>query len=993
MIAPQRRFHLRRALLPGILLLVTTACARSPKQVVLTADMPLHLEDHLDAATFINVAAATPAAPSRAAVEWRFDQPQPEWKATPLWNAPYGAPVLTRTGDGLRVTLTPQLRVQQPAGALRGALRVDVPDWDRNDWAEVVIRARASPTSSVNVLGLGFNLREGRGEAGAAAAPPFQFAGEETAVIRDGTVRTYRLRINARGGLFQGAWRHLLLHVGSPGAPGSIDLLSVGVVPKGAVPVPTTAEWHFDQPQPDWKPLRAPGLTAMATGIARTTDALRVTLRDGPLRPDGTRYGGAVYVDLQGWRREEWARVSVRARTTGVTNMTLGLNVSGDVTQSGFARSGGSTPIVSDGSIHTYEIRPEWERDGYRPPSPGPWLRVGLGFRAREPGSIDILSVSVTPIATLYAQDRDFRSIAVGGVRRRSVYMQAPGRLEYRVQVPERGRLHTALGVLGSGVEFRVTARAANSEATTLLRETHVDPEQWADRTIDLSAFAGQAITLGLEASSSESPTIAFWGSPTVSGSQRAGRPNVIFYVIDGGGADYMSVYGYNRRTTPTLEKLAAEGAVFERAYSNSSWTKPSTTSFMTGLHNSVLGNTKGDTRTGGRFEALPEQAVTMAERFHGAGYETAVFTSNPWAATLSSLERGVDLLRDSELGESTSSAAAHAAFWNWREAYAGQPYWVHFQTTDVHEPYNDPVPPFAGIFVSPADQNALRLWQERLRGEQGGRGIYSEAFAKTGISRLAFNTLRLGTYDQQMAYNDYQLGRLIDRLKASGEWQHTVLIVAADHSIESAMDDMGLALLDPLPPSWNSVSLAGPMLRPSISRVPLIVVWPGKIAGGQRFDHAVSMIDVLPTVLDLAGLPRPEVTQGQSLAPLLRGDAGWTPRPVILDEFAPDLATGQLQGRLEVVDGRWAASMWIGPPRRPNEHRPWPVLVYDLWNDPLCVAPVNEQQPELVQKYTKFLEDTWKDHQALAKQFKPGAKTALTPEQLERLRALGYIR
>jgi arylsulfatase A-like enzyme len=175
---------------------------------------------------------------------------------------------------------------------------------------------------------------------------------------------------------------------------------------------------------------------------------------------------------------------------------------------------------------------------------------------------------------------------------------------------------------------------------------------------------------------------------------------------------------------------------------------------------------------------------------------------------------------------------------------------------------------------------------------------------------------------------------------------------------------------------------------------VPLIVVWPGHIAGGRRFEAPVSMIDVLPTVLDLAGLPQPEVLQGQSLAPLLRGTGPWAPRPVILDEFTADPATGQLRGRLEVVDGQWGASMWIGPPvTNPARQRPRPVVLYDLWNDPLCVAPVNEQHPDLVKKYTKFLEDQWQAHQALAKQFTPGPKVALTPEQLERLRALGYIR
>ena len=70
-----------------------------------------------------------------------------------------------------------------------------------------------------------------------------------------------------------------------------------------------------------------------------------------------------------------------------------------------------------------------------------------------------------------------------------------------------------------------------------------------------------------------------------------------------------MSVYGYGRRTTPWLERLAAEGAVFENAYSNSSFTKTSVPSFMTSLHSSVLGATRS------AADGLPARAATMAER------------------------------------------------------------------------------------------------------------------------------------------------------------------------------------------------------------------------------------------------------------------------------------------------------------------------------------------------------------------------------------------
>jgi arylsulfatase A-like enzyme len=229
------------------------------------------------------------------------------------------------------------------------------------------------------------------------------------------------------------------------------------------------------------------------------------------------------------------------------------------------------------------------------------------------------------------------------------------------------------------------------------------------------------------------------------------------------------------------------------------------------------------------------------------------------------------------------------------------------------------------------------------------------------------------------MAHNDYQLGRFIARLKDTGEWQNTILIVSSDHSIDGSFTDTATQRLDPVPPGWTWSAL-----RASVTRVPLIITWPGRITGGRRVAEAVSLIDLLPTVLDLAGLTQPLLTQGQSLAPLLRGEPGWAARPVILEE----IGTGA-GNTIEVVDGRWGASLQLaGAARRPS-----PLLLFDLWNDPLSIAPVNAQHQDLVEKYTKVLEDTWRDHQALAKQFKPGAKTALTPEQLERLRSLGYIR
>ena len=245
------------------------------------------------------------------------------------------------------------------------------------------------------------------------------------------------------------------------------------------------------------------------------------------------------------------------------------------------------------------------------------------------------------------------------------------------------------------------------------------------------------------------------------------------------------------------------------------------------------------------------------------------------------------------------------------------------------------------------------------------------------------------------MAHQDYQLGRLVRRLKASGEWQNTLLIIASDHGIDAGAIDFEFFIRDPSPRKFIPL----PMFRPGINRVPMIFVWPGHIVAGQRFTEPVSMIDMLPTILDLVGLTQPEVQQGQSLAPLLLGEPGWEPRPVILDEFYEDAGTGKLLGWIEVVDGRWGASLEInqapesdGWEQLERRRSPIPFLLYDLWNDPHCLRSLHEERPDLVQEYTEFLEAQFEAHQALARRFTRSEDTPLNPEQLRTLRSLGYI-
>ncbi len=177
-------------------------------------------------------------------VEWRFSEPQPDWKsalpvprlrfseprpdsALPVPGLPLEMAGLERTKDALRVTLFDGSRLARRSWA--GGVYVDLPDWRREEWAEVVVSART--TGSVNRMSIGLNPPEGVVPAGANQVT-FQARGGLTPIVRDGLVHTYRIHLDW-GSQRNGPWRRMGLQFEAPG-PGSIDILSVRVVPAAA---------------------------------------------------------------------------------------------------------------------------------------------------------------------------------------------------------------------------------------------------------------------------------------------------------------------------------------------------------------------------------------------------------------------------------------------------------------------------------------------------------------------------------------------------------------------------------------------------------------------------------------------------------------------------------------------------------------------------------------------------------------------------------------
>jgi arylsulfatase A-like enzyme len=751
-------------------------------------------------------------------------------------------------------------------------------------------------------------------------------------------------------------------------------------------------EWDLGETGSKWTTFADPGGASLYPRQPAEVETYEggIRLKITEENPDQTwwPYSGMVISSLPDLNREDWSHVVVRASASQPARISVVFGSEGDL-----LKSAGSV-MISDGLVHSYRMPIRWE---YL--TDARWDRIGVLVVSKTPGIFEVTSMQIVPKARLYAgspvgtsQERivgDPGNWTEGGHIRRAFYTHAPGRVEFRVQVPARARLDFGLGVLRNDIPvgFRITSENGG-DVESLFDETYRDATRWTQRSVDLGHLAGKTVKLAFENDSPQNGSIALWLTPTLSGDDRPEYPNVIFYVIDGAGADWMSLYGYNRRTTPNLERLAAEGAVFERAYSNATWTKLSTVSYMTSLYYSVLGGHRSHS------DRIPENAVTMAERFGAAGYQTAVFTSNPYAASMSGLERGVDTVHviDPKVN-STSSSQLHELYWRWRRENPGQPHWAHFQTTDVHE-YFEPQAPFAGLYVSPQQRAAYKAWDKAI--EDAGGFSDRDAYQRVGVDIETHALFQQGLYDECMAQQDFELGRFVERMKMTGAWENTILIVASDHGYPAGSH----RLMEPMED-------AAPFIHPFATRIPLVVFWPGHISGGQRFNDPVSMIDVLPTLLDLIGLPSEGVMQGQSLGSLLLQTGQWKPRPVFIDMFAMDFDSGQMIGSIEVVDGRWGASLSItstsrveAPPNRAmhgdglESHytRERPIVVYDLWADPFLQHAINDVRPDLVANYERMLADQLEANMNLARQFSPGGRVEMTAEQLERLKALGYI-
>ena len=348
----------------------------------------------------------------------------------------------------------------------------------------------------------------------------------------------------------------------------------------------------------------------------------------------------------------------------------------------------------------------------------------------------------------------------------------------------------------------------------------------------------------------------------TSCGDAASTRPSVLLITIDTLRADYLGTYGFPLDTSPSIDRLADESVVFDRAIAASSTTSPSHASIMTSRYTREhsIGFESGSTKLVG--------GTTLAEAFQNEGYATAAFVGNVNLRSRLGFDRGFDQfddeLTDREVNrpfmfertaEQTTERALTWLAWL-RDARSPWFLWVHYQ--DPHGPYTPPEP-YIGRFRIPPEPDEKPL---PVLSRDGPNGI-PHYQAIEGLDRPSQYR---GRYADEIHYADVSIAALLAAVDARD--RETVILLTADHG--ESMGEDGAYFMHPM------------ATTPQLAHVPTILRAPG-LAPGRR-SETVSHVDIAPTLLELAGLSALPDSSGIALGPILRGDREMPDRFVYCD-------------------------------------------------------------------------------------------------------------
>lgn len=401
---------------------------------------------------------------------------------------------------------------------------------------------------------------------------------------------------------------------------------------------------------------------------------------------------------------------------------------------------------------------------------------------------------------------------------------------------------------------------------------------------------------------------------------------NIILIVIDTLRADHLGCYGYGRNTSPRIDELAQDGVRFASCYSQAPWTIPSFTTIMTGMFPEAhrVAASPWNVPNANRI-TLDDRVPVLAELLLDAGYVTAAFDNlHQMASHPKWFVRGYNYYvnatpRTGLFHHHVRADHINAQLEPWLESHRRDKFFAFVHYWEPHTPYNQPSP-FDTMFPAEIDLPTVAT-------PDGGKYVPGWGRRET----LNARTLRaIAGYDGEIRFVDEYVGRVVGMLQRLGLWDDTLLIISGDHG--ECMTEHGVL--------FEHLHLYEPTVH-----VPLIFAGPQTRGAGKVVDSLVQHTDILPTVLDLIGVPIPPTVDGQSLKGHLNG--------------SPDAPTRRQVHALQ--DGKF--------PTRMLRTRDWKLIhryqfsegarremgigreLYSLADDPYELRNVADSQPAVVRR------------------------------------------
>lgn len=474
---------------------------------------------------------------------------------------------------------------------------------------------------------------------------------------------------------------------------------------------------------------------------------------------------------------------------------------------------------------------------------------------------------------------------------------------------------------------------------------------------------------------------------------------NVILISIDTLRPDHLGCYGYGPPTSPNIDRLASRGTRFERVHSSSTWTLPAHMSLMTGLPDALHGVLHDSLMVG-------DDRRMLAECFQTAGYKTAGFFGGPYLSGEFGFNRGFSSYTNcgvptrKEVGKaagSTEELNRNVALMeqqshriqtaerteNEVEAFltkvGDQPFFLFIHHWDVHYDFTAP-------------QAYVRMFAPDYQGTLDPSNFMSNPAIHPDMDPADYAYL-LACYDAEIRWVDFQIGRLLQRLDELKLTDDTLIVITGDHGEEFFEHGSKGHRLN---------------LHEETLRIPLIVAGP-TVHAGQVIEHPVRIFDIMPTLLDMAGLAPVPAVYGMSLAPHLRGAdpeplralpmvSELTFIPKLADPDAPqgwrepdyyDQYEAFSHGARKLMDVKRRAFDPTKPAALRGEVREqFPLVVYDLDRDPREAQPITDA--DVVRRMQEFAERVRGNLDRFRAVLK--VRDRLDTDLLEQLRQAGYL-